>query len=153
MSEERQRQQTHSRLQAITQKGYVIVVTRAYGPNGEDLIDYDGPRFSGEPGVKVHVKQGDIEEDVILSPFYGDHSKVSTAQFVDGEPCELTVSGTDTPLTELPIKTADGSKFYAIYLTDKLERGELVAVNNVWGKTESRMIDELDVIALLDDED
>ena len=151
MSEERERQETYSRLQAISKRGYVIVVTRAFGPNGEDLIDYDGPRFSGEPGVKVHVKQGDIEEDVILSPYYGDASKSFSAPFKEGEPCELSVPGSGEPLTKLPIKTSDGSTFYAIYLTEKLDRGELVAINNVWGNVESHMIDETEVIALLDD--
>lgn len=143
------RPDTASRLQAITEKGYIVVVTRAYGPNGEDLMAYDGPDFEGEPGVKVHVKQGDKEEDVILSPFFGDPSKVSSVDFEVGKRCELTCPESGVPLDEIPGMAADdGGRFYAIYLTPKLEKGELVAVNDVWGNTNSRILSEGELLKL-----
>lgn len=141
---------TMTRLQPLQDKGYVIVVTRAYGPNGEDLMDHDGPKFSGETGVKLRVKQGDVEEDIVLSPFYGDHSKISSAAFQEGVPCELFVSGTDTPLDKIPgMQTPDGGEYFAIYLTPKLKEGELVAVNNIWGNYTSQMLDEGELLAML----
>ena len=147
------RADTTTRLQALNEHGYVIVVTRAFGPNGEDLIDYDGPNFSGEPGVKLRVKQGSIEGEVTLSPYYGDPSKISTAEFVEGAQCELFVAGTDTPLTKLPIPPSkDGGEYYAIYLTEKLDGGELVAINNVWGNYGSQMLSEAEMLSLLGDE-
>lgn len=143
---------TMTRLQPLQDKGYVIVVTRAYGPNGEDLMDHEGPKFSGEAGVKLRVKQGDVEEDVVLSPFYGDHSKVSSAPFKEGVPCELYVAGTTTPLDKIPgMETADGGEYFAIYLTPKLKEGELVAINNIWGNYTSQMLDEGELLAMLGD--
>lgn len=145
------RKDTTTRLNALNEKGFVIVVTRAYGPNGEDLIDHDGPRFSGEPGVKIHVKQGDLEEDIVLSPYFSDHSKIATQPFKEGVRCELTVPGTGQKLDELPIKTQDGSRYFAIYLSPKLADGELVAVNDVWGNFSSRILGEADILELYAD--
>ncbi len=142
-----ERLDTMTRLQALDREGYVIVVTRAYGPNGEDLIDHDGPRFSGESGVKLKVKQGDLVEDVVLSPYYGDPSKISEAGFEEGKPCELFVPGTNTPLDKIPgMKTEDGGEYFAIYLTPKLQDGELVAINNIWGNYTSQMLDEGEIM-------
>ncbi len=149
MTEERNRQQTYSRLQAVSKSGHVVLVTQAFGPNGENLIDHDGPLFSGEPGVKLHVKQGDLEEDVVLSPYFGDTAKFSTLPFLEGEKCELTISGTNTTLPLLPLKSKDGSSFFAIYLTDSLEKGALVAINDVWGNHSSKMLDEMEYMTLL----
>ncbi len=136
---------TETRLQDLTDegRGYVVVCTRAFGPNGEDLIDHEGPRFSGEPGIKIHVKQGDVEEDVVLSPFFGDPSKVWTEDFEEGERCELTVPETGEPLDKIPgMGSEDGGNYYAIYLTEDLEEGELVAVNDIWGNYDSRILSE-----------
>lgn len=147
-----ERHDTTTRLQALNDQGYVIVVTRAFGPNGEDLIDYDGPKFSGEPGVKIHVKQGDLEEDVILSPYYGDNSKISNAGFKVGVRCELSVSGSGARLDKLPIPPSeDGGEYYAIYLTERLDEGELVAINDVWGNYGSKLLSEGEILALYAD--
>lgn len=136
---------TKTRLQDLTEqgRGYVVVCTRAFGPNGEDLIAKDGPRFSGEPGIKIHVKQGDIEEDVVLSPFFGDPSKVWTEDFEEGKRCELTVPETGAKLDKIPgMGSEDGGDYFAIYLTDDLGEGELVAVNDIWGNYDSRILSE-----------
>jgi hypothetical protein len=144
-----ERPDTSTRLQAITEKGYIVVVTRAYGPNGEDLIAYDGPKFSGEPGVKIRVRQGDKVDDVILSPFFGDPSKVNEVDFEVGKRCELTCPDSGEPLDRIPGMTADdGGHYYAIYLTPKLGNGELVAVNDVWGNTNSRILSEGELLKL-----
>ena len=146
-----ERNDTTTRLQALNERGYVIVVTRAFGPGGEDLMDYDGPKFSGEPGVIIHVKQGDLEEDVVLSPYYGDNSKLSNVGFKDGVKCQLSAPG-GAPLDKLPIPPSeDGGEYYAIYLTEKLEEGELVAVNDVWGNYNSQLLSEADILTLYAD--
>lgn len=149
MTEERNRQQTYSRLQAVSKSGHVVLVTQAFGPNGENLIDHKGPLFSGEPGVKLHVKQGNLEEDVVLSPYFGDTAKFSTLPFVEGEKCILTIPGTDISLPQLPLTSKDGSSFFAIYLTDGLKNGSLVAINDVWGNHTSKMLDEMEYMTLL----
>lgn len=140
---------TTTRLEPLKHEGYVILVTRAYGPNGEQLIDPDGPRFSGEPGVKIHVKQGDVEDDVVLSPFFGDPSKEFSADFEEGERCELTCPESGEPLDQIPgMVSEDGGHYYAIYLSPKLEEGELVAVNDVWGNTDSRILSEGELLKM-----
>lgn len=141
---------TDTRLRQMGEKGYVVVVTRAFGPNGEDLIDHDGPEFSGAPGVKLLVKQGDVEGEVLLSPYYGDPEKRVEAPFEDGQACELFCPDSGEPLDKIPGMTAeDGGEYYAIYLTPKLKDGELVAVNNIWGNTNSRIMSEDELLLLL----
>ena len=143
------RPETASRLQAISEKGYVIVVTQAYGANGEDLMDREGPTFSGEPGVKVGVTQGDKQADVVLSPFFGDPAKLSPVQFEAGKRCELTCPETGEPLDEIPGMGSDeDGRYYAIYLSPKLGEGELVAISDVWGVTSSRMLSEGELLKL-----
>lgn len=146
-------QPTQTRLRALKDTGYVIIVTRAFGPNGEDLIDRDGPKFSGEPGIKLRVKQGDIEDEVVLSPYYGDPSKIYNAAFEEGKACELFVAGTDIELAKIPgMSSDDGGDYFAIYLTDKLEGGELVAINNIWGNYHSQMLSESEMLERFADE-
>lgn len=143
---------TESRLEDLGDEGYVVVVTRAFGPNGEDLIAYEGPEFSGAPGVKILVKQGEIEDEVILSPYYGDPDKIYEAPFEEGEPCELLCPESREPLDKIPKMTSeDGGEYFAIYLTERLEDGEMVAVNNVWGNTDSRIMSEDELLLLLAD--
>ncbi len=143
---------TDSRLEEMGEEGFVVVVTRAFGPDGEDLMAYDGPKFSGSPGVKLLVKQGDIEDEVILSPYYGDPAKVHEAPFEDGKPCELMCPESREPLNKIPgMASEDGGEYYAIYLTPRLEDGELVAINNVWGNTNSRIMSEDELLLLLAD--
>lgn len=146
--------ETRTRFEDLTEegRGFVILVTRAFGPNGEDLMDPEGPRFSGEPGIRIHVKQGDKEEDIILSPFFGDASKVWTEDFEEGVRCELTVPETGAELDPIPgMESEDGGRYYAIYLTDDLEGGELVAVNDLWGNYDSRILSEGELLKMYAD--
>lgn len=153
MSQEKENQfavkpQTVTRLQGLTDQGYVVVITQAYGPDGEDLMHYDGPRFSGEPGIRIRVRQGSLEEDVTVSPFFGDPSKHHTLPFVEGGRLELFCPVSGEPLEEIPgMLTDEGGAYYAIYLTPKLKGGELVAVNDVWGNTNSRMLGEDELLS------
>ncbi len=134
------------------EQGYAIVVTRAFGPEGEDLMDPDGPRFSGAPGVKLLVRQGDVEGEVILSPVYGDPQKIHDADFEPGQPCELICPSTGNHLDKIPgMSSEGGGEYFAIYLTPKLGDGELVAINNVWGNTNSRMMSEDEMLLMLAD--
>jgi hypothetical protein len=138
-----ERPETQTRLDQMKEQGFVMVVTKAFGPEGEDLIAHEGPLFSGEPGVEIRVEQGDLVDDVILSPFYGDPSKITEVEFVEGEPCKLSVPSTGTRLEEVPgMRTEEGGRYFAVYLTEKLDEGELIAINNIWGNTESQFMGE-----------
>jgi hypothetical protein len=153
MSQEKENQfatkpQTVTRLQGLGDKGYIVIVTQAFGPDGEDLIHYEGPKFSGEPGVGVLVRQGELEEIVTLSPFFGDPSKVHSLPFVEGVRCELFCPKSRTPFEEIPgMTTEEGGAYYAIYLSPRLKGGELVAINDVWGNTNSRMLGEAELLS------
>lgn len=143
------RPETTSRFQALPEKGSIVVVTQAYGPNGEDLMDREGPHFSGEPGVKLRVTQGDKQGDVILSPFFGDPAKISEVEFETGKRCVLTCPETGEPLDQIPGMGSDEEgHYFAIYLSQKLGEGELVAVNDIWGVTNSRMLSEGELLKL-----
>jgi hypothetical protein len=144
---------TTTRLEALSRGGDVIVVTRAYGPNGEDLMDQDGARFSGETGIRLRVRQGGLEDDVILSPYFGDCSKRHSIEFVDGVSCELLVPGSEVSLDRIPeMGSDDGGRYFAIYLTDQLADGELVAINDIWGNHNSKILGESDLLRLYADE-
>ena len=145
------RPSTLTRYQGLNEDGMLIVVTQAYGPNGESLMDEEGDHlFSGEAAIRLRVRQGDLVDDVLLSPFYGDPSKFSNTEFEPGKSCELFCPKTDTPLELIPgLVTEEGGSYYAIYLTDKLQDGEMVAINDVWGNTSSRILGEGDVLFLL----
>lgn len=143
------RPDTATRLEAINEKGYIVLVTRAYGPKGEDLMAEDGPMFSGEPGVRIRVTQGDLEDDVYLSPFFGDPSKICDTEFEPGKRCTLTCPESGEQLDRIPGMTSeDGGYYHAIYLTPKLGKGELVAVSDVWGETNSRILSEGELLKL-----
>lgn len=146
----KERPKTLSRLDKLSDGEQVVVVTRAYGPGGEDLIDAGDHRFSGEPGIRLRVRQGEVEDDVILSPFFGDPSKVFKAPFKDGVACELFCPQTGRPLDRVPgMKTEEGGSYYAIYLTPRLADGELVAVNDIWGNPHSRLMSEGEILRAL----
>ena len=54
--------------------GVTVVVTQAFGPDGENLID-DKITFDGHPAVTLKVRAGDKEGLVYLSPVHGDRRK------------------------------------------------------------------------------
>ena len=146
----RKRTVTYTRLASLSKGQPISIVTQAYGPNGEDLMDQSDHRFSGERGIRLRVRQGEIEEDVILSPFFGDPSKVHSAAFKAGERCELVCPESDSELDEISeLRTDEGGHFYAIYLTPKLHDGELVAINDVWGNPNSKLLSEGELLERL----
>ena len=143
------REETASRLSALRDDEVAIIVTQAFGPTGESLMDDDpnGPRFSGERGVRVRVRQGDVDEIVVLSPFFGDPSKIAPADFEEGVRCDLLCPISGEPLDRIKgMETPEGGSYFAIYLTPDLEGGDLVAVNDIWGDTTSQLLDEANLL-------
>ena len=146
------RPHTFTRLDRLAGGQEVIVVTQAYGPGGESLMDPGEHRFSGERGVRLRVRQGELDEIVVLSPFYGDPSKVHEKNFEEGKACELLCPESGAPLDPIPgLKAPEGGAYYAVYLTPQLADGELVAVNNIWGNAHSHLMSEGELLAALAD--
>ena len=106
-----ERPKTLSRLSSLKEGRQIIVVTKAFGAHGEDLMcDH---LFSGERGIMLTVRQGDKEDNVILSPFLGDPSKVNGDTFDEGVRCELFSPESGKPLDKIPgLKTEDGGEYY-----------------------------------------
>ena len=150
-NEFQRRPATLTRYQGLREGQQVVIVTQAYGPGGESLMDDRGEHlFSGEPGIRVRVRQGELEADVILSPFFGDPSKKCEVAFVPGVRCDLYSPRSGRPLDRLPdLQTEEGGHYYAIYLTSKLHDGELVAINDIWDNPHSRLMSEGDMLRLL----
>lgn len=149
-NEFQRRPATMTRFAGLKDGLQVEIVTQAYGPNGESLMDESDYRFSGERGIRVRVRQGELEADVILSPFFGDPSKKCDVEFVAGERCELFSPSTGEALDRLPeMMTEEGGHYYAIYLSSKLSSGELVAINDIWNNPHSRLMSEADVLMML----
>lgn len=147
-----ERQATNTRYANLNNDNVpMIVVQKAFGPNGENLIDQKGEHlFSGERGVRLRVRQGELVGDVLLSPFYGDPSKVSDVEFKTGVACELFCPDSEIGLDVIPgLETEDGGRHHAIYLTTKLNDGELVAINNIWDNPKSRIVSEGEMLEML----
>ena len=132
----------------------VIVVTQAFCPNGHNLIYRDDIHFDGYKGISLWVSDGETEGEVILSPIHGDHRKVTDVIYRTGT--HLTIS---CPICKTPLPTMGNCRcewkgeFVKIYLTPKLQDNHIIAVCNIWGCANSRVIDEFQIISEYIDED
>lgn len=120
-----------------------IIVTHAYGPGGDDLVGLSGISFDGYPAVTLLVRVGDSEGLVHLSPIHGDVRKTGFTDIEPGTRCELLC-----PVTRQPLDPVDGAPGYrALYLTPRRSMGSIVAICDVWGQYESRILDDFDLIS------
>jgi len=133
----------------VTSKGDVIIlVTHVYGPDGDNLVGISDVKFDGYPAITVKVKVDDAESLVHLSPFHGDRRKVCNMEIEVGTRCELFCPISGKPLDRVNDEEgAGGSHLYALYLTPKLSAGEMVAISDVWGDYNSKIIDGFELIS------
>ena len=124
----------------------LIIVTQAFGPRGDALMDVSTERFDGYPGIPVLVRAAGREEVVHLSPFHGDRRKTGMEGLEAGTPCELLCPVSRLPL-DLAGTTDDGVSYAAIYLTRRLSAGEMIALSTVWDDYRSRVIDNFELIS------
>lgn len=126
------------------------LVSQAYGPEGDLLVDGTGPLFDDERGIHLFCRQGKIHGDVYLSPFRDDPRTFTEARFISGKPVEIFSPSSLTRLPIIPnLLTEEGGHYYAIYLSTLLEEGELIAVNNLWGDSRSQVLSEDELLHLL----
>lgn len=79
----------------------VVVVEHVYCPNGHNLI-WEYADFNGYGGIRLKIrKQNHQEGEVILSPIFGDHTRVSLGvKLVDGETVDVfcPICGVEIPI-------------------------------------------------------
>jgi hypothetical protein len=125
----------------------LIVVTTAFGPGGESLMNPE-VRFDGWPAVTLGVRAGGLEGLVHLSPIHGDARKKGMEGLAPGTRCELYCPSSGTLLDKVgEVEDGSGASYYAIYLTPRLTNGECVQVSDVWGHFHSRIIDDMELIS------
>ena len=129
----------------------LIIVTQAYGPTGENLVGVSDVTFDGYPALTVGVRyDGGKETHVHLSPFHGDRRKKGGGDEIEvGTKCELfcPVSGKLLDRLDTGKRTKDGADYFAIYLSKRLNEGEMVAISDIWGDYHSRIVDHFELIS------
>jgi|SRR5690606_3682789 len=140
---------TGQKAEHVEFKGDVlIIVTQAYGPTGESLVGVGDVVFDGYPAVTVKVKSGTHEGLVHLSPFHGDRRKSGMDDLPIGSKCDLYCPVSNEPLDKVGDDPKTGATYYALYLTPALSEGAMVALSNIWGDYNSRIIDDFELISM-----
>lgn len=126
----------------------MIIVTQAFGPDGDNLVGISDVEFDGFPAVTLLLRADGREGLVHLSPFHGDRRKAGFTDIPVGTRCELLCPVSKKPLPFLGKVSNDSEAgYYAIYLTTRLSDGELVALSNTWGDYHSRIVDNSELIS------
>ena len=130
----------------------VIAVTKLFCPNGHNLISEDSAaRFNGYPGISINVKGEHEEGIVVVSPIHGDDTRFGAQDFEPGEVTVLTCPQCGVVLPAIqPCGCVPGAELVGLYLDEKLEDGNQVAICNAWGCLRSRVTDRFQVISKLD---
>ncbi len=128
--------------------GVLIVVRKAFGPTGAPLVGISDVTFDGYPAVTVGVRANEQEGLVHLSPIHGDRRKVTDLVLEDGTKCELFCPTSGRPLPKVGrVVEGEDAEYYALYLTDRLDRGSAIYVSDLWGHYHSRIVDEGELIS------
>ena len=125
----------------------LIVVTQAFGPDGDNLVGISDVTFDGFPAVTLLVKAGEREGLVHLSPFHGDRRKEGFTDITKGTKCQLFCPVSKKPLDHLGKVLDSRADYYAVYLSERLSKGEVVALSDIWGDYHSRIVDNSELIS------
>jgi hypothetical protein len=130
----------------------IVVVTKLFCPGGHNLIDEKASaRFNGYPGISLFIRGREIEGPVILSPIHGDDTRFGETDFDPGEILEILCPVCKVPLPRIgPCGCQEGASLIGLYLDEKLEDGNQVAVCNAWGCLRSRITDRFQIISRFD---
>lgn len=132
----------------------LVVVTQAYGPNGDSIVGISDVTFDGFPAVTVLVRAGGKEGLAHLSPVHGDPRVEGFVDLAEGTKCELLCPVSKKPLDRVgQVDGSDGAEYFAIYLTPRLSDGDMVAISDVFGDRHSRIIDQFELISYWADEE
>lgn len=129
--------------------GVIVVINKAYGPTGEQLVGISDVSFDGFPALTLLIKADGREGLVHLSPLHGDRRKAGMTDIPDGTICELCCPVSKQSLDRVgPVIEGDDADYYAIYLTPKLSQGSAIYVSNRWGHYHSRVVDQGELISV-----
>lgn len=130
------------------QDDVLVIVTQAYGPEGDSLVGLSDVTFDGFPAVTVLVRADGKEGLAHMSPVHGDPRVEGFTDLADGTKCELLCPVSKKPLDRVAnVDGKDGAEFFAIYLTPRLSDGDMVAISDVFGDRSSRIIDQFELIS------
>ncbi|MET0405939.1 MAG: hypothetical protein ABW123_26205 [Cystobacter sp.] len=126
-----------------------LVVTQAFGPGGDNLVGYSDVRYSGHPAITVLVRTPEGREGLVhLSPIHGDSRKQGFTDIAPGTRCTLMCPVTRRPLENLgAVDDGSGAVYHALYLTPRLLSGHAIAISDIWGHYNSRIVDDEAVIS------
>jgi hypothetical protein len=124
-----------------------VIVTQAFGPKGDNLVGISDVTFDGYPAVTLLVKADGREGLVHLSPIHGDTRKKGFTDLAEGTQCQLFCPVSKEPLPRVADLPDDDARYFALYLSKKLDKGSMVAVSDVWGHYHSRIVDNFELIS------
>ncbi|WNG21660.1 hypothetical protein [Cystobacter fuscus] len=124
--------------------GVTLVVTQAFGPGGDNLVGFSDVRFNGYPAITVLVRTPEGREGLVhLSPIHGDTRRQGFTSITDGTRCTLLCPVTRRPLERLgAVDDGSGAVYHALYLTPRLSSGHAIAISDIWGHFNSRLVDD-----------
>ena len=124
--------------------GVTLVVTQAFGPGGDNLVGWSDVRFNGHPAITVLVRTPEGREGLVhLSPIHGDTRRQGFTDIAEGTRCDLLCPVTRRPLEPLgAVDDGSGAVYHALYLTPRLSSGHAIAISDIWGHFNSRLVDD-----------
>jgi len=125
----------------------IIQVTQAFCPNGHNLVMEDKELFDGQPGICLHVSNGSITGEIILSPFHGDHVRKGNVDFEPGERLLLTCPICHAELPHLSRCSCGDGSLHLLYLTERLDEGHVIALCDVWDCHRSKVFDQAQLLS------
>lgn len=126
----------------------VIILTQAFGPEGDNLIGLSDVEFDGHPALTLRIRGAGKEGDVHLSPIHGDDRKAGFTDIPSGTRCELLCPVSGKPLDRVPdIEGDEDTDYYAVYLTPARSMGAIVAISDLWDHYHSRIVDHFELIS------
>ena len=101
-----------------------IIVSKLYGPAGDNLVGMSDVTFDGFPAITLLLETPDGRSgQVHLSPVHGDERKAGFTDIEIGTRCVLKCPVSNNPLKRIEeIDDAFGAGYYALYRTADLIR-------------------------------
>ena len=126
-----------------------IIVSKLYGPNGDNLVGLSDVTFDGFPAITLCVETPDGRSgEVHLSPIHGDARKEGYTAIPVGTRCRLSCPVSKKPLKKVEeIDDTFGAGYFALYRTADLSEASVVMISDVWGHYHSRVVDNFELIS------